>query len=199
MRALTLALAMSFAAAAGSANAAVYHFATTLSGLNEDPANASPATGLADVIFDDVGLTMFVDVTFAGLLSPNIAAHIHAPTAVAGSGNAPVATVTPTFTGFPSGTTAGSYTHLFDLTSASTYRAGYLAGFGGNTTAAGLALLGAAKDGKSYLNIHSTVFTGGEIRGFLVAGAPEPGTWVLSIAGFGLAGGALRRRRVAAA
>jgi len=105
-----------------------------------------------------------------------------------------VATVTPTFTGFPSGTTAGSYSHLFDMTAASSYRAGYLAGFGGSTAAAEAFLLQSAQDGKAYLNIHSTVFTGGEIRGFLTA-VPEPATWALMLAGFGLAGGALRLRQ----
>jgi len=136
-------------------------------------------------------------VAFAGLLGPNIAAHIHAPTDVAGVGTAPVNTVTPTFTGFPSGTTFGSYSHLFDMTLASSYRAGYLAGFGGSTGAAETALINASRDGKAYLNIHTTVFTGGEIRGFL-ARAPEPATWGLMLLGFGLAGAGLRRRRAEA-
>src|SRR5689334_8685153 len=129
MRAMTKAslgsvLALTFAAAAGSAQATVHIFRTTLSGLNEAPPNASPGTGSAQVTFDDVLNTMLVEVTFADLLGPNIAAHIHAATAVPGTGTAPVATVTPTFTGFPSGTTAGSYSHLFDMTLASSYRAG---------------------------------------------------------------------------
>jgi hypothetical protein len=50
---------------------------------------------------------------------------------------------------------------------------------------------------KTYLNIHTSVVPGGEIRGFLAA-IPEPGTWVLTIAGFGLIGAALRRRRATA-
>ena len=180
MRALTLALALSAAAGlAAPANAVTYRFITHLSGPNEAPPNASPGTGFAD------------------LLGPNIAAHIHAATDVAGTGTAPVATVTPTFTGFPSGTTFGSYSHLFDMTLASSYRAGYLAGFGGSTGAAETALINASRDGKAYLNIHTTVFTGGEIRGFL-ARAPEPATWGLMLLGFGLAGAGLRRRRAEA-
>ena len=199
MRALTMALALSFAAAAGSANATTYHFATSLSGLNESPPNASPATGLANVYFDDVANTMFVDVTYAGLLGPNIAAHIHAATAVPGSGLAPVATVTPTFTGFPSGTTSGSYSHLFDMTLASSYRAGFITDHGGTPASAEAFLLSSILAGTSYLNIHTTTFTGGEVRGFL-AQTPEPSTWALMLLGFGAAGAMLRgsRRRAAA-
>src|SRR4051812_32045471 len=101
MRAVTMALALAFAAAAGSADATTYVFNATLSGVNEAPPNASPGTGLAKVVFDDVAFTMLVDVTFADLLGPNVAAHIHAATDAPGVGTAPVATVTPTFTGFP--------------------------------------------------------------------------------------------------
>ena len=198
MRALTLAVILAAAAAAGPANAVIFHFATSLSGANEAPPNASPATGSADVIFDDALHTMLVEVTFADLLGPNIAAHIHSATAVPGTGTAPVATVTPTFTGFPSGTTSGSYVHLFDMTQASSYRAGYLSGFGGSTAAAEAALIQSASDGTAYLNIHTTTFTGGEIRGFL-ASVPEPATWALMLAGFGLAGAGLRSRRRALA
>lgn len=195
MRGTTLALALGLAAICGQAKATTYIFDAFLSGANEAPPNASPGTGYGRIEFDDVAHTLLVGVNFSDLLGPNIAAHIHAATTDPGTGTAPVATVTPTFTGFPSGTTSGSYFHVFDLTSASTYRAGYLAGFGGSTAAAEAALLGAARDGKAYLNIHSTVVTGGEIRGFLAPGVPEPGTWALMITGFGLAGATMRRRR----
>ncbi|MBO9574457.1 MAG: CHRD domain-containing protein [Sphingobium sp.] len=52
--------------------------------------------------------------------------------------------------------------------------------------------------GKAYLNVHTNVFPGGEIRGFFSA-VPEPASWSLMIGGFALSGAALRRRhRVAA-
>ena len=64
MRALTMALALSFAAAAGSANATVLYFDALLNGLNEAPPNASPGTGYGFVAIDDVANTMLVQVTF---------------------------------------------------------------------------------------------------------------------------------------
>ena len=198
MRPTTLALALALATAGGQAKAATFYFDAILAGANEAPPNASPATGFGRITFDDMAHTMRVNMRFSGLVAPNTAAHLHAATALPGTGTSPVATVTPTFTGFPSGTTSGSYSHLFDMTLASSYRAGYLTTFGGSTAAAEAGLLGAAKAGKSYLNLHSTAFPGGEIRGFLAPGVPEPATWALMMLGFGVAGTALRRRRVLA-
>ncbi|OYW28321.1 MAG: hypothetical protein B7Z51_08260, partial [Methyloversatilis sp. 12-65-5] len=53
-------------------------------------------------------------------------------------------------------------------------------------------------DGKAYLNLHSSEFPGGEIRGFL-APVPEPETYALMLAGLGLIGWAARRGPRAAA
>ena len=44
----------------------------------------------------------------------------------------PVATTTPTFTGFPTGATVGSFDHTFDMTLASSYRAGWITDSGGH-------------------------------------------------------------------
>jgi len=49
--------------------------------------------------------------------------------------------------------------------------------------------------GDAYLNIHTTNFGGGEIRGFLHA-VPEPSTWAMMILGFaGVGFMAYRRSR----
>jgi hypothetical protein len=52
---------------------------------------------------------MTVNVVFSGLTTPNTAAHIHC--CVASPGTTGVATTVPTFMGFPTGTTSGTYSH----------------------------------------------------------------------------------------
>jgi hypothetical protein len=97
------------------------------------------------------------------------ASHIHSATAVAGTGTAGVATTTPTFTGFPSAVTAGTYDRTFDMLLASSYNPSYVTANGGTPASAWITLRAGISAGKAYLNIHSTQFPGGEIRGFLNA------------------------------
>ena len=193
MKGLGIAVVLAAALAAAPAAAAVYVFSAKLTGAAEAPPNASPASGLARVTFDDGLHTMTVDVNFADLIGNVTAAHIHAATPTPFSGVAGVATQTPTFAGFPSGVKNGSYLQTFDMSLASSYRAAYLAGFSG-TAAAEAALITAAKGGQAYFNVHTTQFPGGEIRGFLTS-VPEPATWGLMLLGFGTAGVMLRSRR----
>ncbi len=151
----------------GIAHATVIEFDAFLSGPGEFPPNASPATGFADVFYNDIAHTLEVNVTFSGLLGTSTASHIHAPTAVPFAGPAGVATETPSFAGFPLGVTSGTYTDTFDLTLSSSFNAPFLAASGGTAAGAELALVSDMLAGKAYLNIHSTVVPGGEIRGFL--------------------------------
>ena len=68
---------------------------------------------------------------------------------------------------------------------------------GGNVDAAEAALLNALNDGTAYINIHTSQFPGGEIRGFfaLTATVPEPSTWAMMMLGFaGLGFMAYRRK-----
>lgn len=195
MKALAIAaLAAAGAAVSTPASAALFVFEAFMDGPSEVPVNASPGTGYARVMFDDVLDQMAVYAEFSGLLSPVTVAHIHGPTAVADTGTAGVMTTTPTFTGFPVGVTFGTYSRTFDMTLASSYRAGFLTGFGGSTSAAADAVLAALVADKAYFNIHTEMFGGGEIRGFLHA-VPEPSTWAMMILGFGMAGGMARRGR----
>ena len=45
-------------------------YTAVLNGANQNPANASPATGFATVIFDTTAHTLSIDVTFADLSAP---------------------------------------------------------------------------------------------------------------------------------
>jgi len=165
---LILAFAVGTAAAA---HAAITSYAVNLNGPSESPPNASPGTGTGQVDVDPVAHTMRVRVTFSGLIGTTTASHIHAPTLVALTGTAGVATTTPTFAGFPLGVTAGSYDNTLDMTMLSSYNGAYVTANGGTAASAEAALFQAIADGKAYLNIHSSQFSGGEIRGFLV---PQP-------------------------
>jgi hypothetical protein len=118
--------------AAIPAQAAPITYYAALSGPAEEPPNASPGTGEAWVTFDAVADTLRVKVNFSGLLGNVTAAHIHCCTATPFAGNIGVATATPTFPGFPSGVTAGSYDQTFDTTMASTFRALFITNEGGH-------------------------------------------------------------------
>ncbi|MFN0134449.1 MAG: CHRD domain-containing protein [Phycisphaerales bacterium] len=176
------------AMAAASANATIYVYTANMDGISEAPPNASPGIGFTTITMDDVLNTMRVEATFSGLLGTTTAAHIHAATAVAGTGTAGVATQTPSFSGFPLGVSSGSMDTTFDMTLASSYNASFITANGGTPLSAFAALRNALNNGKAYFNIHSSVFGGGEIRGFPV---PTPGVMAL----VGLAGLVATRRR----
>jgi hypothetical protein len=184
--------------AAGAASASAVIYKADLLGTNESPPNGSPGVGVARIVFDDGANTLSVHVKFSGLVAGDTASHIHCCTAAAATGTAGVATVTPTFTGFPSGVTSGHYFHVFDLTQAGSWNGSFITSHGGTTASAETALGAGLAAGEAYLNIHSTSFPGGEIRGFLTP-APEPEMWALMLGGLGLAGAGLRFRRRAQA
>ena len=170
-------------------------YIANLDGPSESPPNASPGTGFALVDFDNIGHTLFVHVNFSGLVAGNTAAHIHSATAVPFTGTTGVATTVPTFTGFPSGVTSGTYDHTFDLTLASSWNPAFITAHGGSEASAEAFLGVSLAAGTAYVNIHSPVFPGGEIRGFFVP-VPVPATMLLFGTGLaGLAGIRLRRKK----
>ena len=125
------------------------NFFANLDGASEVPPNASPATGLATLILDDATLQMTYQLDYSGLLGPTTASHIHR--APAGV-NGPI--IYPLALGnFPSGVQGVVQINAADLPD--------------------LMNLG------MYVNIHTQVFPGGEIRGQVrVAATPvEPRTW----------------------
>jgi hypothetical protein len=154
-------------------------YTANLNGATEEPPIATLGTGFATVTVDNIANTMAVDVTFSGLTSGDTASHIHCCTTAPGFGNVGVATITPTFTGFPSGVTSGTYDHVFDLTSASSYNPAFVTAEGSLTAAEAALLAGLASD-EAYLNIHTSTNPGGEIRGFLVT-SPEPASLPLAV------------------
>lgn len=128
-----------------------------------------------------------LDVTFSGLEAPTTASLIHC--CVTPPGAAGVATTVPSFPGFPLGV-SGSYVHTLDLTQASCWNPAFVTANGGTVAGAEAVLAAGLNAGDAYLNIHTAMFPGGEISGFLT---PEPTTAVLL--GAGLAGLAVARNR----
>jgi hypothetical protein len=79
------------------------------------------------------------------------------------------------------------------VTLGSSWNAPFIASNGGTPLSAFNAFLAGVEDGKAYLNIHSSAFPAGEIRGFLEP-IPEPGTYALMAVGLAMMGWLGRRR-----
>ena len=136
-----------------------------LSGLNENPQHPeSSATGTTTVFWDTTTSSMTVIVGFDGLTTPNTAAHIHC--CVTAPGNAGVATTTPTFTGFPGWRNERQLHAHVQHARRGQLQPGFRDRQGGVANAAA-AFLGGLQAGRAYMNIHSQMFGGGEVRGFL--------------------------------
>ena len=126
-------------------------FSTVLSGAAEVPANASTGSGTAVVVLNDAQTQFSYSVTYTGLVGTLTASHIH---------RAPVGVNGGVIFGFapPVGTQSGNFAGVANPTPAQV--ADLLAGL-------------------YYVNIHSTTWPGGELRGQLVGDATpaQRGTW----------------------
>ena len=170
---LTLALALPM-----SAQATLHIFVASLDAAQEvqTPAVVSPAVGTATLAFNDVTDMFNLTLAGVGLTTPIQAAHFHK--GAFGANGSIVRDLDPA-------TIATSF-----VQAGGAFNAIYL-----NTPAGGL-LLADLLAGNIYVNVHTTGYPGGEIRGQLgqLAPIPEPGTWILLTAGLVLlAGSALRR------
>jgi hypothetical protein len=162
-------------------------FVGQLSAANEVPPVASQGTGFATVVLDATAQTLQINVTFSGLTSNDVAAHIHCCTPL--GSNTGVATTVPAFPGFPLGVTSGSYQSVvFDLTQPTIYNPAFVMLHGNSLPQAEAALIAGIESGQTYLNIHTMNFQGGEIRSQLFP-APAPASLVLlalALLGLGL-------------
>ncbi len=147
-----------------AAQAQIYK--VTLSGANEIPVANTAGTGTAIISLNSATHEMRVIASFSGLIGNTTASHVHC--CVVQPLNAAVATTTPTFVGTPLGVTSGSWDRTYDMTQAGSWNAPFLTASGGTPLGAEAAFMAGVAANQSYLNIHSTTFTGGEIRGFLV-------------------------------
>ena len=165
------------AAIAGTLGSGVFTPAQAIQvwSLNFVPeATGATGTGTGSLTYDDVARTLTIGSTFSGLSGNTTNAHIHAPTAVAGTGTVSVAVPfllnPPNSSGFPLGVKSGSYNAVLDLSLNSTYNTNFRNNYGGGTAAgAEAALIASFNAGTAYYNIHTSNFTGGEIRAFATA------------------------------
>jgi hypothetical protein len=141
----------------------VYH--VTLDG-SQDQVNTS-ATGFATLTLNDVLKTLAVDLAYSGLTTPATNAHIHCCALPGTAGPVIIPFVPP----FVTGATSGSFSNTFNLSDL---------------------FVADIKSGQSYINIHTSTFPAGEIRG-QINPVPEPGTYALL--GLGLAALVLAGRR----
>lgn len=175
---LTVATALLLSAPAG----AITVFTSSLDGTQEVPPKPSAAFGSSTLTLD--GAMLDIDLSWSGLSGVPTGAHIHccSPVGV----NAMIKL--DFFDAIPK-VASGSYVDSFDLITD-------LSGISPEEFIAGL------NGGLAYLNLHTALNPGGEIRGQVftstTAPIPEPASYALMLAGLAAAGALAARRGVRA-
>lgn len=136
------------------ASAVTINLFASLSGAQKVPSNPSPGSGTATVTFDDVTNMLDWNVTFSDLSGAATAAHFHGPA--------------------PAGANAGVQVDI-----------GAISGLNSPMVGSTAITAGQAADllaGLWYINIHTAMYPGGEIRG-QVQVVPLPATAWLFLGG----------------
>jgi len=150
-----------------------------LNAAQETPPTGSPGTGMAIFTYSSAAQDLTYSVTFQNLIAPATVSHIHfGPPGVAG----PI--ILPLTNAGPPAATSGMFGGTLTAADLNPDPAG-----GINTFADAIAAIGA---GDTYINVHSSQFPAGEIRGQINL-TPEPATMGLVATILGL--GFLARRR----
>jgi len=190
---LALAAASSLAvpALAQSRGIDTTRFQARATGTAEWWPNDSPGTAVATV--DLEGYDLLADMPFSGLAGTTIDAHIHCCTSAPGSGAAPVALP---LAGLPIGARDGNYSATLQLAENWTYDPAFLDSTGCTAKGGFLTMVRALDAGTAYVDIHTSDFPNGEIRGFLVAPpVPAPAEGALLAGGLASLWGIGRNRR----
>jgi len=138
------------------AQANVYTIDLALSGQKEVPSNPSTATGILIGTYNDVTNVLSFNLMFNGLLAGTTASHFHGPAAPGVNGPVKIPLV-----GFPIGVTSGTYSNSFTLTPEQESQ-----------------LL----CGLWYINIHTTLYPGGELRSQVQEGSTVGNITTLDVA-----------------
>lgn len=177
---------------AGAAQASVTTYFTN---FEPEGGGTRSGTGTASAAFDDVSNVFTFFAVFSGLSGLTTQAHFHCCTTAPFAGTASVAVDSPSLP-IPLGVSAGSFGTSLDLDDASNFNPAFITASG--SLGAAIARFRAGLDnGQTYLNIHTTTFGGGEIRGFMRV--PEPASAALALvalaalAALGAVGGRPRR------
>jgi hypothetical protein len=179
---LALAAVSSAIAVPASAAPADPSYRAVASGALQSPPNASPGTSL--ITIDLGGTQMLVDMPFRDLEGTTTGAHIHCCTSAAFTGVAPVAVP---FLDFPTGVHTGTYSNAIPLDEETSFDPAFLSAYGGTASGATSALMAGIAANEAYVNIHTSAYPDGEIRGWLVAAPPVPeaGEWSMLAVGLG--------------
>lgn len=175
-----------------AAHAEILQFNALLNSANSVPALTNPnqaASGLSTLFYDTLTNTYDFTLSSFSLSGPITGAHIHGPATAMQSGGVLVDINVSPFVKFNSGSTL-----LLGGDDVTTF--GFVASANGHP---GQSFLNALNSGLTYVNIHTAMYPGGEIRGQLwptsVAAVPEAQTYAMMLAGLGMVGWVAGRRR----